>query len=85
MGKAKFYPVFLREMLIFKRRLFRLSYLFSSMVSPLLYLIAFGLGLGRRFDIEGVNYLTFLVPGIVAMSSMTNSYTWVASSISVGR
>ena len=80
-----FYPVFLREMLIFKRRLFRLSYLFSSMVSPLLYLIAFGLGLGRRFAIEGVSYLTFLVPGIVAMSSMTNSYTWVASSISVGR
>ncbi|MEW6619128.1 MAG: ABC transporter permease [bacterium] len=80
-----FYPIFLREMLIFKRRLLRISYLFSTMVTPLLYLVAFGLGLGQRLSMDGVSYLMFVVPGICAMSSMINSYTWIATSISVGR
>ncbi len=80
-----FYPIFLREMLIFKRRLLRIGYLFSTMITPLLYLVAFGLGLGRSISIEGVAYLMFVVPGICAMSSMTNSYSWIATSISVGR
>ncbi|MEW6607503.1 MAG: ABC transporter permease [bacterium] len=80
-----FYPIFLQEMLIFKRRLLRIGYLFSTMVTPLLYLVAFGLGLGRGMSIDGVSYLMFVVPGICAMSSMTNSYTWIATSISVGR
>ncbi|MDI6795251.1 MAG: ABC transporter, partial [bacterium] len=80
-----FYPIFLREMIIFKRRLLNIGYLFSTMITPLLYLIAFGLGLGRGMSIEGVSYLMFVVPGICAMSSMINSYTWIATSISVGR
>ncbi len=80
-----FYPIFLREMIIFKRRLLRVGYLFSNMITPLLYLITFGLGLGRELIVEGVSYLMFVVPGICAMSSMTNAYTWIATSISVGR
>ena len=80
-----FYPVFLREMIIFKRRLLRIGYLFSTMITPLLYLLAFGLGLGRDINIDGISYLAFVVPGICAMSSMTNSYTWSATSIAVGR
>jgi len=55
------------------------------MITPLLYLVAFGLGLGRNISVEGISYLMFVVPGICAMSSMTNSYTWIATSISVGR
>ncbi|MFH1860076.1 MAG: ABC transporter permease [bacterium] len=80
-----FYPIFLREMIIFKRRIVGLGYLFSTMITPLLYLIAFGLGLGRGMSVDGVSYLAFVVPGICAMSSMTNSYTWIATSIAVGR
>lgn len=80
-----FYPIFLREMLIFKRRVMRIGYLFSSMITPVLYLVAFGLGLGRGIEIDGISYIAFVVPGICAMSSMTNSYTWIATSISVGR
>jgi len=80
-----FYPIFLREMIIFRRRLIRMSYLFSILITPVLYLVAFGLGLGRGINIEGISYLVFIVPGIVAMSSMTNSYMWIAISISVGR
>ena len=80
-----FYPVFLREMLIFKKRLMKPGYIFSSLVTPLLYLLAFGLGLGKGMVIEGISYLAFVVPGICAMSSMTNSYNGIATSLAVGR
>lgn len=79
------YPIFLREMLLFRRKLLRLGYLFSAMVVPIIYLIAFGLGLGRNVQIQGTDYLTFLIPGLVAMSSMNNSYTWVASALNLNR
>ncbi len=80
-----FYPVFLREMMLFRRRFLRLGYFFSAMFAPLLYLLAFGLGLGHRVNIAGGSYIDFLLPGLVAMSSMNNSYTWIATSLTVGR
>jgi len=79
------YPIFLRDMLLFKRKLLRLGYLFSAMVVPIIYLLAFGLGLGRNVAFHGQDYLAFLIPGLVAMSSMNNSYTWVASSLNLNR
>jgi len=80
------YPVFLKEMLQFKRKLLRLGYIFSAMMAPIIYLITFGLGLGRTVRLsEGTDYLTFLLPGLVAMSSMNNSYSWVASSLNLSR
>ncbi|MEN6317910.1 MAG: ABC transporter permease [Syntrophaceae bacterium] len=82
---AGWYPVFLKEMLHFKRRLLKLGYLFSAMVVPIIYLIAFGFGLGRSVRIDGMDYLSFLLPGLVAMSSMNNSYTWVANSLNLNR
>ena len=81
----KWYPVFLREMLLFKRKLFRLGYLFSSLFVPFLYLFAFGLGLGRSVRVSGGTYLEYLLPGLVAMTSMVNSYNWIATSINLGR
>ncbi len=81
----EWYPVFLREMLLFRRRLLRLGYLFSAMVVPIIYLIAFGLGLGTRVQMAGTDYLSFLIPGLVAMSAMNNSYTWVASNMNLNR
>lgn len=79
------WPIFLREMLLFKRKLFKLGYLFSAMVVPVIYLLTFGLGVGRSMRMQGTDYLTYLIPGLVAMSSMTNSYTWVASSLNLNR
>jgi Nod factor-specific ABC transporter NodJ protein len=52
---------------------------------PIIYLIAFGLGLGRNVRFQGSDYLTFLIPGLVAMSSMSNSYTWIATSFNLNR
>ncbi len=80
------YPIFLKEMLQFRRKLLRLGYIFSAMMAPIIYLITFGLGLGRAVRLsEGTDYLTFLLPGLVAMSSMNNSYSWVASTLNLGR
>ena len=84
-GKFGWYPVFLREMLLFRRKLLKLGYLFSAMVVPIIYLIAFGFGLGKSVQIKGVGYLGFLIPGLVAMSSMNNSYTWVSSALNLNR
>lgn len=85
MINAAWYPVFWKEILHFRRKLFKLGYLFSAMIVPIIYLIAFGFGLGRNVSIGSTNYLTFLIPGLVAMSSMNNSYNWVASSLTLNR
>jgi ABC-2 type transport system permease protein len=79
------YPIFLREILIFKRRLLRLGFVLSTMLTPLLYLLVFGLGLGKRVSIAGGNYLDYLMPGLLAITSMTNSYTWIANGMTVSR
>jgi len=85
MTVSGWYPVFLREMLLFRRKFLRLGYLFSAMVVPILYLIAFGFGLGGSVRIDGTDYLSYLIPGLVAMSSMNNSYTWVSNALNLNR
>jgi len=79
------YPVLLRELIIFKRRLLKFGYLLSAMMLPIIYFVVFGLGLGRTVQIGGKSYLSFLIPGLVAMTSMTNSYTWIANSLNLNR
>ncbi|MFH1625151.1 MAG: ABC transporter permease [Pseudomonadota bacterium] len=76
------YAVFWREMLILKRRLVRS--LTSYTVSPLLFLIAFGWGMGRNLQIEGVDYLTFMIPGLIALSSMSQTFS-MAMEINISR
>ncbi|NTU42477.1 MAG: ABC transporter, partial [Nitrospirales bacterium] len=56
------YPVFLREILLFRRKLLRLGYLFSAMVVPIIYLVVFGFGLGKGMQIQGKDYLSYLIP-----------------------
>lgn len=82
---GSWYPVFLREMLLFRRKLLKVGYLFSAMIVPIIYLVTFGLGLGRSVRMEGTDYLSYLIPGLVAMSSMSNSYSWVANSLNLYR
>lgn len=77
-----FFAVYLREMRILKRRLKR--QVAGMAVSPLLYLIAFGYAMGGEFRVEGHSYLEFLIPGLVAMSSMTQAFA-IATDINVAR
>ncbi len=76
------FALFLREMLIIRKRLFKMILSFS--VSPLLYMVAFGLGLGKNLEVENVQYMVFMVPGLVAMSSMGQSFA-IASEINISR
>jgi Nod factor-specific ABC transporter NodJ protein len=74
--------VLYRELTVFSRRARR--QVPASLVSPLLFLVAFGWGFGRGVAVEGVPYLLFLAPGLVAMSSLTQSYG-IAQELNISR
>lgn len=76
-----FLAVFYREMLLLWRKLPK--HVASLAVSPLLYILAFGYGLGD-VQVGGVGYLSFLVPGLIAMGSMTQAFA-MASEINISR
>ncbi len=69
------WTVFWRDWIVLKRRLTK--FILSRMVAPLLYLIAFGWGLGRSIAVSSGTYLDFLVPGILALNSMNISFNSV--------
>jgi ABC-2 type transport system permease protein len=76
------FAIYLRELLILRKKFFR--QIASMSVSPLLYLVAFGLGMGKDVKVGGRPYMEFLIPGLIAMSSMTQSFA-VASEINIAR
>ena len=53
-------------------------------VSPLLYLVAFGYAMGNAVKVDGYTYMEFLIPGLVAMSSMTQAFA-IANEINIAR
>ena len=57
----------------------------SAMVAPLLYIIAFGFGLGGAMEMDGRAYLDFLLPGVVALTTMNASFSAVGMSLNVQR
>lgn len=67
------WAVYLRGLLVVKRRAGR-TFL-SMTVSPLLYAIAFGWGIGDELLVEGVPYLYFMLPGLIALSGMNQSFS----------
>jgi ABC-type multidrug transport system permease subunit len=74
--------VLYRELRVFSKRAGK--QIPASLVSPLLFLIAFGWGFGRGVTMEGVPYLTYLIPGLVAMSSLNQSYG-IAQELNISR
>ena len=71
------WTVFWRDWIVLRRRLKK--YILSRMVSPLMFLVAFGWGLGRSIDVGAGSYLDFLVPGLLAMNSMNISFNSIIS------
>lgn len=59
------YAVWLREITVFFREKERVI---SAIVTPLLWIFAFGGGLGASVELQGVNYQTFIFPGVVSMA-----------------
>lgn len=77
------YTVFWRDWIVLDRRLGK--FILSRMVTPVLYLVAFGWGLGRGIKMNGGSYLDFIVPGIMAMNAMNISFNSVASPLNMAR
>lgn len=61
------------------------SVLVMSLMSPLLYLLAFGYGLGRGVVVEGVPYIAFIIPGIVALTTLSASFSSTSTRMNVQR
>lgn len=61
-----------RDWTVLRRRLKK--FILSRLVTPVLYLVAFGWGLGRSIVTGGGTYMDFLVPGIIALNTMNVSY-----------
>ena len=57
----------------------------SSIISPLLYMVALGWGLGSMVNTGERPYIDFLVPGIIALTTMSTGYNSVSVSLNVQR
>lgn len=63
-----------------------LQTILAPIVSNLLYLAVFGISLNRALpEVEGITYLAFLVPGLIAMGIINNSFQNPSSSIIIGK
>ena len=55
--------------------------LLPPVITMVLYFVIFGSLIGRRIgEMEGLDYVSFVAPGLIMMSVLTNSYTNVVSS-----
>ena len=57
----------------------------TSLIQPLLYLVAFGYGLGQGVSVGGVSYLAFVIPGIIALTAFSTSFSGASSKLQVDR
>lgn len=74
------YTLVRREMV----RMFRIAsqVFLPPVITTTLYFLIFGTLIGNRIgSIDGVNYLTFIAPGLIMMSVITNAYSNVSSSL----
>ncbi|KJR43320.1 ABC-2 type transporter [Candidatus Magnetoovum chiemensis] len=67
-----FISVLYRDITIFRKKARKL--ILSSSLSPFLFLIAFGWGLGKGLEVNGMPYISFLIPGLITMSSLNQSF-----------
>ncbi|SVD72228.1 uncharacterized protein METZ01_LOCUS425082, partial [marine metagenome] len=74
-------------MVIVKREIKRFLFLYKqtilpSVISSGLYIIVFGAAMGSRIgDIKGVEYIHFIIPGLVMMAVINPAYQNPSSSI----
>ena len=65
----------------FKRDFVKIT--LAAMIAPLLYVVVFGRGIGELSG--GQPYLNFLVPGVVALTTMNGSFSAIAQNLNVQR
>ena len=62
-----------------------LEVLVSVLVGPLLYLLAFGFGLGGSMQGGSESYLAFIIPGIIALTTLSATFSTVSMKILIQR
>ncbi len=55
----------------------------SAIIAPLMYIIVFGWGI--RTTMNGQPYLNYLIPGVVALTTMNGSFNAIAQNLNVQR
>lgn len=70
------------------RRFFRVpgQTLISPVITTVLYLVVFGYALGGRLrEVSGIPYLSFIVPGLVILGVVSNSFLNTATSLFIAK
>ena len=65
----------------FKRDFYKIT--LAAMIAPMMYLIVFGMGI--QMVSHGEPYLNFLIPGVVALTTMNGSFNAIAQNLNVQR
>ena len=79
-----FFALYMREMKRFLKVIFQT--VFTPLINATLYLLIFGLSLGKSIHLDGgISYLAFLIPGLVMMSVLNNAFQNSSSSIVAGK
>lgn len=65
----------------FRRDFYKIT--LSAMIAPLMYLLVFGLGI--QTVSHGSSYLHYLIPGVVALTTMNGSFNAIAQNLNVQR
>lgn len=76
-------PILWEEWIVFKRGFVKITA--SAVIGPILYIIAFGFGMGGGFSLKGVTYIKFLIPGVIALTTMNTSYKAIAITLNTNR
>lgn len=81
---SPFITLYIREMKRFYKVV--VQTVFTPLVTASLYLLIFGVSLGRNITITSApSYLAFLIPGLVMMSVLNNAFQNSSSSIVAGK
>lgn len=65
----------------FKRDFYKIT--LAAMIAPLMYILVFGMGI--QTISHGQSYLNFLIPGVVALTTMNGSFNAIAQNLNVQR
>jgi ABC-2 type transport system permease protein len=70
------YAIWEREVRVYLRERSRVI---SSIVSPIIWLVVYGVGLGSQFSVSGLSYQSYIYPGIIVMALIFSSVFYGAS------
>jgi len=74
-----FYTIFIREVLRFSR--IWVQTIVPPVITTILYFVIFGQLIGDRIgEMDGYRYIEFIIPGLILMTVISNSYANVVSS-----